>query len=375
LHLTINYIKRVKTMRAILGNKNGEKDAGEVVKLLLENKTPSGEQKQMFLSTNFWTVMKDAAEFLDMEYSDASVPYIVTEITKKAPNFFYNVGIPIGMATYAHPKSDITSDMMSLEEKIKFINTKKSFNERLDEHIKNSKWFGQVTEDYDIIGDAKILEPELRDEHIEIGESRLKAFRDAISKNKAEVNVLMRVIKDDGETPYAPYTANRLVEAGVKVFNYERGEKFGAFRTAEVLKDCREKFKNAVNKFGTDIKTISEATRLDKKTLEKYEKGEIPEISFDTAKELQNYFSEQVGNRPEFSPVQLVSEDKYVFMFSRKFHGKEMTQATEPQLHKYFKGLMIKDWEKAYEGIEGFIERRKSEAQPITKDVLKRFGY
>ena len=373
-------MKTTKLRDIFKGNRNGEKDIGEIIELLLKNKSISMEDKRNFLSASFWEVMRTTADLFNLEYiGEVSVPYIITRITEKSPNFFNNLRVPPDYVSadvfrYQHPKTDITSEEMSSEEKRKFINTKKEFNEALDANIRNATdWFGQITKDYDPIGEPlSIEELELRKIHLEIGNSRLQAFKDAIEKNKTEINVLMRVVEDDGVTPHASYTANRLVNIGANVYNYERGEKLGAFKTGEVLPFCRQKVKKLRSQFETSIKDLSRDTDIDRKTLEKYESGEL-EIVYKDAKLLEDFFFRQIGEKPRF-----VKENEYVFTISRKFPMKVpgiQTQPTQPQFHREFTGVIIKDWEQAYNGIFYFTERRKLESPRITKNDLKRFGY
>jgi len=362
--------------------RNGEKNIEEITESLLKNKSISLEEREKFLSTSFWEVMKTAGNIFGMEYKDkhfeTCVPYIMTRIVEKAPNFFDNIRTPTeyvraNIFRYEHPKADITFEKMSSEDKRKFINTKKEFNRTIDKPLRHAVWFGQITKDYDIIGDAKTIEdPELRKIHLEMRDSRLQAFKDAINKNNAEINVFMRVIDDDGVTQHATYTASKLLEIGINVYNYERGEKFGAFKTGKSIPYCGEKLKKIRDQFRISIKDISKDTGLNKKTLEKYEDGEL-EVSYKDANVLENFFFKQAGEKPK-----LVRENHYVFTISRRFPaGKPDKQfiPTEPQFHQEFTGVFIEDWTQAYNGIFNSIERKKLDYPRIEKNELKPFGY
>jgi transcriptional regulator with XRE-family HTH domain len=360
------------------GGKNGEEDIGEVLDLLLKDKPINETQRETFFRTDFWTIMRTSAAFINEKYSDALVPKIISKINEKAPKFFGKDGIdvPAQIFNYKSSKRNCDTEMISIEEELKLTEIKEAFNLSLNTLIESSYSFNQFTDDYDLLGKAKSLEskPTIRGKYLNMGSSRLQALKNAISKNNAaDFNVFMRVRNPDS-TYYAPEPASKLIDAGVKIWNNLTGERFGAFRTGETLSDCNPKLKNLLKNF-EGLKTINEATGIDKKTLERIERDEI-QVSYKDAKALQTYFSKQIGDTPtSYSSVQLVKEVPHIFSISREFPQKTEIQVTEPQIHKEWKGIIIPYWENGCAAIENYAGRRKLEENRITKDILKPSGY
>lgn len=360
--------------------KNEERSVEEIVEELLKNKRITPGEQIKFKEASFAGIMNLSAEYLDIEEEKrnytravAFYPRVLTKMYERAPNIFSNAGISTTVIRYQHPKKEITSETMTSEDKAKFIETKVEINKFIDDRIRKSINTKQITRDADVLGKALTIEnPILRGKHQQIGRDRLDAYRFSINKNKeSEHLVLLRVFEDGGLQPYAVEPAKLLLDAGVTVHNYERGEKMITAKTAEIIPNCGEKIKRLRIGFGTEIGTVSDKTKIDKKRLEKYESGE-QETSYTDAKVLQDYFSKEMGGFPD--SASLLIENNHLSMFYREFPSGLPTVDTQPtgvQFHKLLNFISFQNWNRAFNEMDIYIGERGRESPLITYDSFK----
>jgi hypothetical protein len=360
--------------------KNGEKGVEEIVEELLKNKQITPGEQIKFKDASFAGIMDFSVEYLGLvkekeNYSNdvAFYPRVLTRMYEKAPNIFSNSGINATVIRYQHPQKEISSETMTPEDKTEFIETKVEINKFIDGIIRKSISTKQITKDADILGVASTIEnPVLREKHQQMGRDRLDAYKFSINKNKESKHlVLVRVFEDGGIQPYAVGPAKLLLDAGVTVHNYERGEKMITSKTAEIIPNCGEKIKRLRTGFGTEIGTLSDKTKIDKKRLEKYESGE-QEISYTDAKVLQDYFSKEMGGSPD--SASLVIENNHLSMFYREFPSGLPTADTQPtgvQFHKLLNFMSFQNWNHAFNEMDIYTGERERESPLITYDYFK----
>lgn len=373
------------------GNNKGEENADEVVKLLLEGKEINQKQRDTFFRANYWDIMKTSADILGIPYTDepiavsgqkptlaAATPDITTAMIRKAPRFFdsvVGVGIPVEVFGYRHSRpNDVTNETMSPEEKMKLVRVKESFNRRLDNFIPYANKFFQSSADMDILSNADNLEANQRDIYQGIGSSRLGVLEYAVKNNNADANVFLKVTTPEGNE-YALEPAIKLLNIGVKVWDWDGGEKCGAFETVEALPDYRQKLQSLLN--GLDLKRASEDTGIDKKTLERLGRGDVEvKTSYKDLESLQNYLKQQT-DETKYGQISLIKEQPVVFTISRVFARGEKPQATKPQIHTMFSGVILPGWQNAYDSWENHFATKKAPEREVTKDspILKRFAY
>jgi len=365
----------------------GEENAEEIVKLGLEGKELNQKQRETFLGTNFTDVMRTAAKILDIGYTNepvavggkptlpAAIPTIITAMIKKAPRFFdsnVGVGISVEVFMYEHSRpKEVNIKTISPGEKLRLTKVKEAFNLRVDRDLQHSRKIVFSSEDMDIISAAENLDPESREIYQRIGLSRLNALSDAVENNDADANAFLKVYNPEGGTFYAKEPAIKLLERGVKVWDWNGGEKCGAFETAEPLPDHKQKLQKLLSDSG-DLKRISEKTAVDKKTLERLGRGDIEvRISYKDLKSLQKHFQEQTYQESSMrSQTLLVKERPFVYTISRIFAEGEKQQATEPQVHTLFSGVILPDWQKAYDFWDIHFSNLRTPERRVTLDSL-----
>ena len=320
--------------------------------------------------------MKTSADLVKVEYSDVNVPLIFRKMDKKA-DIFSRDGLDLPAQTFeysSHLVGQILPEEIPNEERLKLIEAKEAFNTALDTFISVSQHVDQKTHDYDILGKGKRVPEQLRQRYTKMGDNRILSFKKTIEthgNSDDSISVFMEAFTKD-EKEYAVGPAIRLFDAGVSVWKYFGGERYGCGRTAEILPECERNLHRLLSSFG-NLKTISEEVGIDKKTLEKIEKGEI-KVGYRDAKALQKYFSKQVGSIPDMnSQLQLVKEEPYIFMIEREFFPGTTIESTEPQQHSTWYAKIIPGWEKGCNAIETEASLTKSENIRVKKENLDAF--
>jgi hypothetical protein len=293
------------------------------------------------------------------EQDFVKIPRILHEINKKSPKFFQNAGIEMEAYVYQHPLSYVKEEDVDLKEKRKLIETKMAFNEAINKRLVNSDYFGQITKDMDIVGRARKVDESLRNDYLDIGNKRLDAIRKTKRDNNSRIDILMRVFSKDGH-PSGTLTADRLLKAGANIFDYEEGEKFGVIKSYEFKDGWEDNFYNIINigeKTANSLRRLSNYTGVRKKKLEKLKEGEETP-SFNEVRAIERFIRDK-GDPEDRNLNGVLREKESIFTIYRKFpRDPDNYEATEPQVHSLFSGLIIDNYGPSYSSLSNYIDRQ-----------------
>lgn len=377
----------IKTPFSSRGNGNST-DIYNIVEKLLDGKQINSEQREIFNDRsrpgNFENTLEFCSGNFGIGYSGdenfVKIPRILHEINKKSPKFFQNAGIEMEAYTYQHPVFHVKEENVNLEEKTKLIETKTAFNEAINKRLVNSDYFGQITKDMDIVGRARKVDEPLRNDYLDIGNNRLNAITKAKRDNNSRIDILMRVRSKDGH-PSGVYTAERLLKAGANVFDYEEGQKFGVIKSYGYIDGWEDNFYNIMNIAEETAKkvkgSLSEHTGVTKKKLEKLKKGEKTP-SFNEVRAIERFVRDKSDS--EYRNLNgVLREKESIFTIYREFpEDPGNYEATEPQVHSLFSGLIIDNYGPGYSSLSNYIDRqvrmsRFNNREITLKNISERF--
>gem|GEM_PF-4188232 len=340
-------------------------DIGEVWGKLIKNKELTIAEQVMFANeVQFEEFLTHVAQLHGMEYKGPQdVSRVVSTFYKNIESGFEKLGFDVSRSKSFNIKNGATDK--EVEETN--IEAKVAFNRNMDECISRSWRYAQITNDYDILGDANTVSDAYKPAYRQAGKDRIKAFEKQAARG-GEADVLMRAVEKDGR-PHGVRSAKKLVEANVRVYNYDEGEKFGAGTTWEL---CTEEWKSYVDKIfekTPDLKELSDKTGLPQAALKRLKDREEP-----TYQELLIIIKKHETDYPE-DKSKPYKEKPWAFFICRDFYNDTKTQAEEPQMHKKFNGVIIYGWEKATEWILNYINDRKKDQknEQMTKKVLEKY--
>jgi hypothetical protein len=287
---------------------------------------------------------------------------VISTFYKRVENGFERLGIDTSKSESFNIKNGATEK--EVEETN--VETKVAFNANLDECISQSSRYVQITNDYDLLGEANTVSENKRPAYRQAGKDRIKAFEKLIAKG-GEADVLMRVIEKDGR-PHGVRSAKKLVEANIRVYNYDEGEKFGAGTAWELSKEEWMKYVNKVFENAEDLKELSDGTGLPQAALKRFKDGEEP-----TYKEMLIIIKKYETLHPE-DKSKPYKEKHWAFFVCRDFYKDEKPQAEEPQMHKKFNGVIVY-WEAAAKWIMDYADSKKTDpkTEQMTKKTLEKY--
>jgi len=334
------------------------------------NQEPLGiDEAIVFKETDFYTVMENLGDKLDIRFDSEkpiNFPKIINGLYRKNSHFLSDLFMTGEMAPYQYD--------LSLNE----IEVKDKFNHSLDNYIQGCISFKQITNDMDILGNAKTLgyRNGERSKYTNIGQRRLISLREAIEKNNADAEILMRVVEKDGR-PWALDTAKKLIENGISVFNYDEGEKFGTIRIAKIRDDVNTYVEKAIKYYKEGrgmnkkdaIRDMSNSTGITQTVIKDLEDNPN-NMSIYHGKVLETYLNRVNEEMGETNKIKIIDEEKGIFGFYREFFS-DTIEAQQPQKHKYWLGFSIFEWCNAYEAISSYISSRNKEK--VTLEEINKY--
>jgi hypothetical protein len=333
-------------------------DVELAVKNLFEGH-PSGETKAALRYADVRVLQKIAADYLakeargdsqftdiDLKRSDA-LPRILAGLHRYfgGDAFFRRFGVEME-AFYV-----TGMDKDTLE--VRNVQAKEAFNSRIDQYIRDCHHYWQETTDYDILGKATVLTDGQRPAYQRTGTRRLAALQHAAKINKADIRVCMRVFEENLD-PYAVDSARVLVENGVKVHNHDDGQKFIAMLISSAAPDWQKRVKEA----GFDEQRLEAETDLPKETVKDMLEGKIP----------AGYFEIREIERVTGLPI--VVNTPVAATIYRDFETAG-TIAGEPQVHRFFYGMVFRGWPGLFNHIRGHVEHHATETNRVTPEMLQ----
>ena len=357
-----------------------DQDLNATIDRIFNKEDLTERDNQTFLSSSPHDIAKNMSERFGIDfkqYGMAVMPQILTEFYRKFPTAFKK--LIEADVFFLDIKGDSENEIESEN-----IRVKEEFNYKLNEIIvgdgkkkKGCHRMCEITNDYDLLGTAEnIKNEELRARHRAIGKANLTAFRKAKENNGAVIEMCMRVFDEPDQRPWAVNSARQLLESGVDVYNYDKGEKFGVIYTADLVEGWRINYDKMLeridNKKDDAVRKLSEETEIPMVKLKKFSSNGLEPTSVE-AMILENYSKRISENSPECAEcAHIVVPSKITLSIYREFlKDWSGTHAELPQPHRRRYCIITKNWDQLANTYNEHFNKEKKD--PITLDMLKNY--
>lgn len=257
------------------------------------------------------------------------------------PDFFKALGLDANVfSTGQYGNVDLrgSTDLTTLYDRVpsgaveQNIRTKVNFGKVIIKDPAGIRHWGQITSDYDVVGEAITIPEPHRDAYRQIGRDQMEAFK-TILANHGTVKVCMDMISQN-EPNTRQLLRTRVNNNGVKVWQRTNKERFIVIDRAFLTSNWNDVLGNVTKDLTLDMfhnRMGGDSVLSEDKARDILRKGVRP----------TTYIAELIA--AGFNCPQLLEKHRDSILFNTEYFGDHYV-ATHPQVHRRYTGMLIKDY-------------------------------